>query len=175
MPIAAVADLVGTPGRRPGLEILGQPRSAFRHFAQRRSPVSMTLRCRRSIRPDRAPWPRIDETTNAASLRDVSQDLLHRVEVCVVQVSRKVPIIADRVLPVPPLPNAAFATAGHGRRSGLTGGQSFREVLIARQRLGSRHRLPVRSTGSAYGREGRPRRRCGRAWRRTRRRASRSM
>jgi ADP-ribose pyrophosphatase YjhB (NUDIX family) len=41
--------------------------------------------------------------------------MLHRVEVRVVQVSRKVSIIADRVLPVPPLPNAAFATAGHGR------------------------------------------------------------
>jgi hypothetical protein len=33
----------------------------------------------------------------------------------VVRVSRKVSIIADRVLPVPPLPNAAFATAGYGR------------------------------------------------------------
>src|SRR6202043_3355513 len=41
--------------------------------------------------------------------------MLHRVEVGVVQVSRKVSIIADRVLPVPPLPNTAFATAGHGR------------------------------------------------------------
>jgi hypothetical protein len=30
-------------------------------------------------------------------------------------VSREVAIIADRVLPVPPLSNAAFATAGHDR------------------------------------------------------------
>ena len=41
--------------------------------------------------------------------------MLHRVEVGVVQASRKVSIIADRALPVPPLPNAAFATAGYGR------------------------------------------------------------
>jgi hypothetical protein len=30
-------------------------------------------------------------------------------------VSRKVSLVADRVLPASPLPNAAFATAGHGR------------------------------------------------------------
>jgi len=65
-------------------------------------PSQVALRCRRSIRPDSVPWPRIDETPNA-------------VEVRVVQVSRKVSIIADRVLPAPPLPNDAFATAGHGR------------------------------------------------------------
>jgi hypothetical protein len=33
----------------------------------------------------------------------------------VVHVSREVAVIADRVLPVPALPNAAFAAAGHDR------------------------------------------------------------
>jgi hypothetical protein len=39
----------------------------------------------------------------------------------------EVPVIADRVLPVSPLPNAAFAaTARHGR-SQFTNGQRLRE------------------------------------------------
>src|SRR6202022_3926864 len=37
-------------------------------------PSQVALGWRRSIRPDRAPWPRVHETTNAASLRDISQD-----------------------------------------------------------------------------------------------------
>jgi hypothetical protein len=41
--------------------------------------------------------------------------VLDRVEVRVVEVSREVSIIADRVLPVAPLPNAPFATVDHGR------------------------------------------------------------
>jgi hypothetical protein len=36
--------------------------------------------------------------------------VLDWVEMRVVHVSREVAIIADRVLPIPPLPNAAFAT-----------------------------------------------------------------
>ena len=43
------------------------------------------------------------------------ETVLDRVEMPVVHVSREVAIIADRVLPVPPLPDPAFATAGHDR------------------------------------------------------------
>jgi hypothetical protein len=43
------------------------------------------------------------------------ETVLDWVEMRVVHVSREVAIIANRVLPVPPLPNAAFATVGHDR------------------------------------------------------------
>jgi hypothetical protein len=62
-------------------------------------------RCRRSTRPDTARDERTDETTSALNPPGALRD----------HVSREVAIIADRVLPVPPLPNAAFATAGHDR------------------------------------------------------------
>ena len=39
--------------------------------------------------------------------------VLDRVEMDVIHVGGEIAIIADRVLPVPPLPNAAFATVGH--------------------------------------------------------------
>ena len=44
-----------------------------------------------------------------------STTVLHRVEMGVVHVSRKVPIVAYRVLPIPTLPNAPLAAAGHHR------------------------------------------------------------
>jgi hypothetical protein len=37
----------------------------------------------------------------------------HWVEMRVAQVSGEVLIVTDRMLPVPPLPDAAFASAGH--------------------------------------------------------------
>ena len=43
------------------------------------------------------------------------ETVLDGVEVRIVHVIREVAIIADRVLPVPPLLNAAFATVGHHR------------------------------------------------------------
>ena len=65
------------------------------------------------------------------------ETMLDRVEMRIVHVSRKVAIVADRVLPVPPLPNAAFAAACHDRWSRLADRQRFREsVLIARDRPG---------------------------------------
>jgi hypothetical protein len=52
------------------------------------------------------------------------ETVFHRVEIRVVHVSRKVPIVAYRVLPIPPSPNAPFAAAGHRRRSRLAGRQT---------------------------------------------------
>jgi hypothetical protein len=61
--------------------------------------------------------------------------VLYRVEVDVIEVSGEIPIIADRVLPVPPLPDAAFTAAAHRGRSRFGGGQGFpNAILIARQR-----------------------------------------
>jgi hypothetical protein len=89
--------------------------SAFRHCGQRRSPVSGGS----SLPP--IPAGRIEPLGHALTKRRMRpvcgmfhNTMLHRVEVRVAQVSRQVSIIADRVLPAPPLPNAAFATAGHG-------------------------------------------------------------
>jgi hypothetical protein len=53
--------------------------------------------------------------------RTFPQTVFHRVEVNVVQVSRKVLIIVDGMFPVPPLRDAAFASADHDRRSRFTG------------------------------------------------------
>ena len=41
------------------------------------------------------------------------QAVLHRIEMCVVHMSSEVAIVADCVLPITTLPDAAFATAGH--------------------------------------------------------------
>jgi hypothetical protein len=63
--------------------------------------------------------------------------MLHRVEVRVVQVSRKVSIIADRVLPVPPLPmpRSPWLVIAGDRDS--RAGKAFENaVLIVRQRPG---------------------------------------
>jgi hypothetical protein len=49
---------------------------------------------------------------------------LNGVEMPVVHVSRKVAIVADRVLRVPPLPNAAFAAAGYKNPSGCGTGEA---------------------------------------------------
>jgi hypothetical protein len=55
----------------------------------------------------------------------------------VVQVSRKVLIIADRSFPVPLLPSAAFASVAMTGDSGSPVGRDFENaVLIARQRPG---------------------------------------
>jgi hypothetical protein len=45
----------------------------------------------------------------------------------VVEVSPKIAIVADRVLPVAPLPDAALAAPGHDGRSRFVAGQRFRE------------------------------------------------
>jgi hypothetical protein len=52
---------------------------------------------------------------------------LDGVEMRVVHVSRKVAIVADRVLRVPPLPNAAFAAAGYESPSGCGTFHGLRE------------------------------------------------
>jgi hypothetical protein len=51
--------------------------------------------------------------TNAANPPVRRQTVLDRVEMDVIHVGGEIAIIADRVLPVPPLPNAAFATVAH--------------------------------------------------------------
>ena len=49
-------------------------------------------------------------------IRRVLHDtMLHRVKMRVVHVGGEVLIVLDRVLPIPPLPNAALATAAHDR------------------------------------------------------------
>jgi hypothetical protein len=47
--------------------------------------------------------------------RVLDETVFHRVEMRVVDVSRKVAIVTDRVLPIPALPDAPFAAAGHRR------------------------------------------------------------
>jgi hypothetical protein len=53
--------------------------------------------------------------------------VLYRVEMRVAHVGGEILVVTDRMLPVPPLPDAAFAAAGHGRRSPFADGQSLRE------------------------------------------------
>jgi hypothetical protein len=59
--------------------------------------------------------------------RVLRQTVLDRVEMRAVHVSREVPLVTDRVLPVPPLPDAPLAASDHDGRSPFTGGQRFRE------------------------------------------------
>jgi hypothetical protein len=66
-------------------------------------PSRVALCCRRSIRPDRAPGHALTKRRMRPVCGMFHKTILHRVEVGVVQVSPKVSIIADRVLPVPPL------------------------------------------------------------------------
>jgi hypothetical protein len=47
--------------------------------------------------------------------RVLYETVFHRVEMRVVHVSRKIPLVVYRVLPIPTLPNAPFAAAGHDR------------------------------------------------------------
>jgi hypothetical protein len=56
--------------------------------------------CRLATRRDTVRHLRTDETTNAANPPRAPRDRLHRVEMRVVHVSRKVPIVAYRVLPM---------------------------------------------------------------------------
>src|SRR6266851_10005092 len=50
---------------------------------------------------------------------------MRRVEVDVIEVNSEVPIIPNRMLPIPPLPDAAFTAAAHDGRSRFGGGQGF--------------------------------------------------
>ena len=47
--------------------------------------------------------------------RIFDETVFDRIEMRVVHVSRKVAIVTDRVLPIPAMPNAPFAAAGHDR------------------------------------------------------------
>lgn len=59
--------------------------------------------------------------------RVLHQTVLDRVETGVVEVSRKIALVADRVLPAAPLPDAALSAAGHDGRSRFVAGQRFGE------------------------------------------------
>jgi hypothetical protein len=60
------------------------------------------------------------------------QTVLHRVEMNVIHMRREVPVVADRVLPVSPLPDTAFAPARHDRRSRLADAYGFRKPFLDR-------------------------------------------
>ena len=60
---------------------------------------------------------------------------LDGVEMRVVHVSRKVAIVADRVLRVPPLPNAAFAAACYEGPSGCGTGEAAAFHAFAKTRM----------------------------------------
>jgi len=47
--------------------------------------------------------------------RMLDQTVLHRIEMNVVQMRRQILLVTDRMLPVSPLPDAAFAPANHER------------------------------------------------------------
>ena len=53
------------------------------------------------------------------------ETMLNRVEVDVIEMNGKVPIIADRMLPIAALPDAALAAANHHRASRFCSGQRF--------------------------------------------------
>jgi hypothetical protein len=60
--------------------------------------------------------------------------------------SGKIAIVADRILPIPPLPDAALAAAGHDRRARLASGKDFADaILMARHRAGKPASLVGRS------------------------------
>jgi hypothetical protein len=98
--------------RGDGLPVVSS--ACFRRFAS--APFARPLRFIAA-----APPPgRIQPDVNAPMKRRMRpirrvrhETVLGWVEMRVVHMSRAVAIIADRVLPVPPLPNAASATAGH--------------------------------------------------------------
>jgi hypothetical protein len=75
----------------------------------------------------------------------LDQTVLHRIEMNVVQIRREVPVVADRVLPVSPLPDTAFAPASRmtGDRGSPTRTDFENPCLIARQRPGNRRPLPA--------------------------------
>lgn len=58
--------------------------------------------------------------------------VLDRVEMHVVHVARVIPVIADRVLPEPPLPDAALAPTHPHRGALFIGRNGFREGLLHR-------------------------------------------
>jgi hypothetical protein len=64
--------------------------------------------------------------------RVLDQTVLHRIEMNVVQMRRQISLVADRVLSVSSLPDAAFAPADHDRRSWFTDAHGFRKPFLDR-------------------------------------------
>lgn len=64
--------------------------------------------------------------------RVFAETVLHWIEVNVVHMRRQIPLVADRVLPISPLPDAALATADHDRRSRFTDAYAFRKPFLDR-------------------------------------------
>jgi hypothetical protein len=90
--------------------------ACFRRFAS--EPFDGQLRFIAADPPPGRIQPDVNAPTNRRMRpirRSRHETVLDWVEMRVVHVSREVAIIADRVLAVSPLPNAAFATAGHDR------------------------------------------------------------
>jgi hypothetical protein len=63
--------------------------------------------------------------SNAAICRVSDETVLDRVEVNVIEMNDKVPVIADRMLPIAALPDAALATERHHRGTRFDSGQRF--------------------------------------------------
>jgi len=68
----------------------------------------------------------------------IDQRMFHRIKMHVVQVICIVPVVADRVLPEPPLPDAALAFANPGRRAGLEAVACRRVADASRWRVAPR-------------------------------------
>jgi hypothetical protein len=159
---------------QPLVSILAQPRSAFRlHIVVRpllqslpypsacsRARISKPLACLLRFITAASPPVRIQSAIHAPTKRRMRpirrvlhETVFHRVEMRVVHVSRKVPIVAYRVLPIrrcqmPRLPRLVIT----GDRDSPVGKHFTNAVLIAHHRPGSRRRLVARSTGNAYDR-----------------------
>jgi hypothetical protein len=56
--------------------------------------------------------------------------VLHRIEVEVIEVPREIVFAAQRMLPIPPLPNPALALGGAAGGGSFTSGQTMRKAAL---------------------------------------------
>jgi hypothetical protein len=69
--------------------------------------------------------------------------VLHRTEVNVIEVTHEVVLVAQRVLPIPPLPNTALAFGGAASRVPFDSRQTVREAAFDQAPAGGEIRIAI--------------------------------
>jgi len=69
--------------------------------------------------------------------------VLHRIEMDVVEVPRKIVLVAQRMLPISPLPNPALAFGGAAGGDPFAFGQSMRKAALGQAPAGGEIRVAI--------------------------------
>src|ERR1700730_5107896 len=96
---------------------------------------ALDRRDRRPNPPDRHRGTPSGETTKMASPARGPVAMLHGIEVNVIEVPRKIVLVAQHMFPTPPLPNPALAFGGAAGGDAPPGEACEKPLLIRRQRV----------------------------------------